>query len=174
MTTPTPRLEQLEHPGTDFPYERHAPPYEGVIGKTPSNCSNCSKSGSDGDFSGSSPSPVNDLLDRCKALGISLWANGQKLGFDAPSGALTADLRAELVRYKSSLLALLRPAPTKPTKLPFDLSQRWGPGLEDDTPSIVIEHPSIERTVQALRDADRFDSYALAEREAIAGEADPY
>jgi hypothetical protein len=47
------------------------------------------------------------LLDRCRDAGIKLTADGQNLGFRAPPGALTPELRAAIVARKGEVLALL-------------------------------------------------------------------
>jgi hypothetical protein len=51
------------------------------------------------------------LLDRCRALGIHLWLEADRLRYDAPRGALDAELRAELVAHKRELVALLATTP---------------------------------------------------------------
>jgi hypothetical protein len=48
------------------------------------------------------------LLAECKARGIALWASGEALRFDAPAGALTDELRAQLREHKAVLLAKVR------------------------------------------------------------------
>ena len=50
---------------------------------------------------------------------------------------------------------------------------RWGPGLDDPTPGIVIDRPDRSRMLAALRAADPCDPYAVAEREAIRSENQP-
>ncbi|NTX01462.1 non-ribosomal peptide synthetase/type I polyketide synthase [Myxococcus sp. CA040A] len=52
-------------------------------------------------------SGVTALLTRLFDLGIRLWVEGGRLAVDAPEGALTADLRAELSARKAELIALL-------------------------------------------------------------------
>ena len=47
------------------------------------------------------------LLADAKRVGIILSANGGRLAFDAPAGAMTPDLRARLVACKAELLAVL-------------------------------------------------------------------
>lgn len=48
-----------------------------------------------------------EILARCSAAGIRLQPAGDGLTIDAPSGALTAELLAELRRNKDALLAHL-------------------------------------------------------------------
>ena len=48
-----------------------------------------------------------ELLSHLRSRDIELWAEGDKLGYNAPSGALTPDLRAELVRRKAEILMFL-------------------------------------------------------------------
>src|SRR5690348_6602494 len=57
------------------------------------------------------------LMDRCRSLGIELWADGERIGFDAPAGVLTPELKDELIRHKASILASLA-APPEPTPAP--------------------------------------------------------
>jgi hypothetical protein len=54
-----------------------------------------------------------------------------------------------------------------PSAWPALSALRWGPGLSDPTPGIVIDKPNRDRMLAALHAADHNDSYALAEREAI-------
>jgi len=51
-----------------------------------------------------------ELLAHLRQLDIRLRAEGDQLRFNAPKGALTADLRAELARRRSEFLAVLRAA----------------------------------------------------------------
>ncbi|MCP5155131.1 MAG: amino acid adenylation domain-containing protein [Ectothiorhodospiraceae bacterium] len=64
---------------------------------------------------------ARDLLARLRRAGIRIWAAGADLGFDAPVGAMTPDLRDEVRSAKPELLALLvseggapAPAPAAP------------------------------------------------------------
>ena len=51
---------------------------------------------------------AEDLLAHLRSLGIEVWADGDWLRYNAPKGALTPDLRAELTNHKSEILTLLR------------------------------------------------------------------
>jgi hypothetical protein len=51
-----------------------------------------------------------ELLVTCQQAGIMLAVDGALLDIDAPRGALTPDLRAELTRHKLALMALLAPS----------------------------------------------------------------
>ena len=48
------------------------------------------------------------FLSHVHDLGINLWADGDDLRYIAPEGALTQELRAELVERKTDILAFLR------------------------------------------------------------------
>ncbi|HEY0606708.1 MAG TPA: condensation domain-containing protein, partial [Herpetosiphonaceae bacterium] len=48
-----------------------------------------------------------ELLARLRDLGIRLWSEGERLRYHAPEGALTAELRAEIVARKAEILAFL-------------------------------------------------------------------
>ena len=62
-----------------------------------------------------------ELLLNLRSKNIEIWADGDQLGYKAPKGALTPDLRKELANRKSELLALLRQADTvtSPASLPL-------------------------------------------------------
>jgi TubC N-terminal docking domain len=53
------------------------------------------------------PAGTLDLLARLGALGAQLEADGDRLRLDAPRGALTPDLVAEVRRQKAALLVLV-------------------------------------------------------------------
>ncbi|HEX6292500.1 MAG TPA: amino acid adenylation domain-containing protein [Herpetosiphonaceae bacterium] len=63
-----------------------------------------------------------ELLDRLRALNITLWAEGDQLRFKAPKGALTDELRAALAAQKAEVLVLLQGAAVAaqdtPTSIP--------------------------------------------------------
>ncbi len=50
---------------------------------------------------------MQSLLDTVHRQGIRLWVESDKLRFDAPKGAMTPALRAQLKHHKSALVALL-------------------------------------------------------------------
>ena len=51
---------------------------------------------------------THPLLERCRALGIRLEADGDNLAIDAPAGSLTPELLAEIREHKAALLAVLK------------------------------------------------------------------
>jgi amino acid adenylation domain-containing protein len=51
---------------------------------------------------------ATELLSELEARGIELWAEGDRLRFRAPEGALTSDLRERLAQHRTEVLALLR------------------------------------------------------------------
>src|SRR3954447_14452326 len=52
------------------------------------------------------------------------------------------------------LAELGAPPPSPPPDWPALATQRWGPGLEDDTPGIVVDRPDRERMMAALETAE--------------------
>lgn len=58
------------------------------------------------------PLSTADLLAHLRRLDINLWLEGDRLRFNAPAGALTPDLRAELSRRKPDIINFLRRAQT--------------------------------------------------------------
>ena len=57
---------------------------------------------------------VPDFLSRLKDAGIKLWAEGDRLQFDAPVGAMTDELRVEIRKLKPELLNFFREAQLMP------------------------------------------------------------
>lgn len=47
---------------------------------------------------------ISGLLTRLHSLNIRIWANGDQLQYSAPKGALTPELRDQLVQHKAALL----------------------------------------------------------------------
>lgn len=63
------------------------------------------------------------LLAELRRRGVVLEASGDRLRYRAPSGALTAELRAALAAHKDALLEVLRetsPAPAESPRPPAD------------------------------------------------------
>jgi hypothetical protein len=53
---------------------------------------------------------VNELLSHLRSLDIKLWAEGQRLRYNAPQGVLTPELRAELSQRKAEILTFVQQA----------------------------------------------------------------
>ena len=56
-------------------------------------------------------SAVHELLGRLRQLDIRLWAQGDRLRYDAPQGAMNGALQEELRAHKAELLAVLQKQP---------------------------------------------------------------
>ena len=48
------------------------------------------------------------LLGELGRLGVKLWNEGEQLRYQAPRGALTAELKAKVIEHKGELVAFLR------------------------------------------------------------------
>jgi molybdopterin converting factor small subunit len=95
-----------------------------------------------------------ELLTVVSAADIRLEARGDRLVFDAPHGALTPELRAELVHQKPALLAWLAPVefvtlkggvtiPVPALRLALDLEARGIPLATDADHRFIV--PQDER-----------------------------
>ena len=62
-----------------------------------------------------------ELLSNLISKDIEIWADGDRLRYNAPKGALTPDLRKELAARKSEILALLRQTDTVTSSASFPL-----------------------------------------------------
>ena len=117
---------------------------------------------------------ASDLVASLSARGAKLTVAEDRLVVNAPRGVVTAEDRDALARCKAEVLALLdRPDVPPPPAIdwPTLFALRWGPGLTDPTPPIVIVRPNRERMMAAFRAAAlNPDDYDLAEREAIQSE----
>jgi len=51
-----------------------------------------------------------EFLSYLRSLDVKLWADGDRLRYSAPKGALTPALRAELVERKAEILTFLHKA----------------------------------------------------------------
>ncbi len=60
---------------------------------------------------------LSEFLSQLRALDIRVWAEGDRLRYSAPTGALTPGLREELVARKEEILAFLNQV--KVTTLPI-------------------------------------------------------
>jgi hypothetical protein len=104
-----------------------------------------------------------DLLTRCRALDIRLWVEGGMLRYDAPRGALDAELRADLVAHKPEVNALLAPPP------PAATVARDAAAVQPDRSSgpPAIDGRPAEATLAAPADvgqADPFDRLTVCQR----------
>lgn len=68
---------------------------------------------------------TDDLLNELDARDIRLWREGTRLRYNAPSGALTAALRAEIAARKAALLERTPELPGKPVPLSFAQVRLW-------------------------------------------------
>ena len=64
-----------------------------------------------------------ELLSHLRSKEIEIWADGDQIGYRAPKGALTPDLRKELASRKLEILALLRQADTVTSPAAFPLKR---------------------------------------------------
>jgi hypothetical protein len=76
-----------------------------------------------------------EFLHACDSLGVQL---SLQLVVNAPAGALTSEHTAALQAHCSALLVHL----AQSEQWVALRDQRWGPGLGDPEPGIVIDHPS--------------------------------
>jgi len=74
---------------------------------------------------------VVEFLSKLRDLDISVWVEGDRLRYSAPEGALTSELRTELVEHKLEIIAFLREVQeTASTSLPVvepDPDKRYQP-----------------------------------------------
>ncbi len=81
---------------------------------------------------------ITDFLSKLKELDIKLWVEDDKLRYSAPEGVLTADLKAEIVKYKPEIIRFLQQAGysgpgainqiqriPRQSKLPLSYAQKW-------------------------------------------------
>ncbi|MCP4659061.1 MAG: AMP-binding protein, partial [bacterium] len=93
---------------------------------------------------------VFGFLDHLRQHEVEVWAEGERLRFSAPKGALTPELRSELARRKSEILALLHTAGDRGSvslervsrtgELPLSFSQLRLWFLEQFEPGTVAFH----------------------------------
>jgi hypothetical protein len=96
-----------------------------------------------------------DLISALDSQGVRLSA---RLVVDAPSGALTPELRDALAAHKALLLQWV----VQELVWAKLSTWRWGPAKSDPTPGIVIDRPDPTRRCAALETATD-DPYASAE-----------
>ena len=81
-----------------------------------------------------------DVLAQAQAAGVQLVANGDRLHYRAPAGALTPELRAALQAHRAALLALLAKRPpaaaSRPTRW-FDREPWYGQISDDEFRAII-------------------------------------
>lgn len=98
---------------------------------------------------------ADDLLVQMRQAGIFLWADGDRIRYDAPSGALTPEFRDLIAQRRTELLMVLRPprgfvtlknGPTMPVE-PIELAIRLeGQGFKlgvDDSGQFTIEPTGV-------------------------------
>jgi aspartate racemase len=66
----------------------------------------------------------SEVLAHLRSLGVRVSTEGDRIRCDAPSGVLTPELRAQLVRHKTALLELLRASDTVPETSPITRTSR--------------------------------------------------
>jgi len=71
-----------------------------------------------------------ELLADLRRLDIQVFVEGESLQCNAPQGVLTEEMRSHIIKYKSELIALLRPSPplvsqTNRTCLSFAQQRLW-------------------------------------------------
>ncbi len=77
---------------------------------------------------------ASSVLNQARRLGIRLFPNGAKLGYDAPPGALTPEFRSALAAHKAELLALVATPKTPGTGA-------WDFAAEPDRPVPLADQP---------------------------------
>ena len=107
---------------------------------------------------------VANFIEELERVGIQLSANGDSLHYRAPKGALTPELRAELVGRKPEILAYLRNASKasytsssiesvpRDGELPLSFAQEWIWFLarfDPDSPAYTV--PMAIRISSALK-----------------------
>lgn len=78
------------------------------------------------------------LLAELRRRGVELWAEGDRLGYRAPRGALTPELREAVAARKGELLELLRGGPARPAPAQEPGAAQGGP--EPQAPLEVEGH----------------------------------
>jgi len=97
---------------------------------------------------------TTELLTTIKHLGITLQVDGDRLKFGAPAGALTPELKDEMVKHKPALLAVLAPVaeyitlagglplPVPALRLAWDLEARGFPLHTDADHQFIVPNDS--------------------------------
>ncbi len=98
---------------------------------------------------------VGSLIERLNRQGVELWFEGDNLRFRAPQGALTAELRAELIACKSEIVTLLRvQASTRVLDADASYSQRSLWFVQQQEPCSCAYHVAFVARVRSLVDVD--------------------
>ncbi len=122
---------------------------------------------------------VSDLLDSVAAAGVELWAEGSRLRFKGPRGALTAEQRSALTSHRAAVVAALREgAEARVSLYPLSYNQRAQWFIHQEAPASAayhvatgcrirgtVDHDAMESAVQALSDrhATLRSAYALSD-----------
>lgn len=106
---------------------------------------------------------MNQTLAQCQQLGIRLWVEGGALRYDAPKGALSQDLLADLKEHKLDLLAALRDADRVPDQANDPRYQHAGACLAahfEERTEILIRGGGLPKPEAALEAAKSTATYA--------------
>jgi hypothetical protein len=152
MTLPKSQLGTPGTPGPDFDHNRVHTRSNAVYGQNASQLFQVFRD------------EARRLLESCRSIGVTLWEDSGSLRYRGPDAVLTPELLAALGKHKETILALLvrgssesetndGPAPVA-SKPPTDWStlaaQRWGPGLADPSPGLIVDVPDPARRRLAL------------------------
>ena len=93
-----------------------------------------------------------EVLTSLVDAGVVVWAEGDRLRFSAPTGALTVELRAHAARLRPSLIALVRSG----VVLPADL-EAWSESVahEREERAGILEFDAGMTRPAAEREAER-------------------
>ena len=79
---------------------------------------------------------IAEFLSYLRDKGIRLWAEGNKLRYSAPTGSVTADIRAQLAERKAEVLSFLAETTTV---FPLNLSAIRAASRDDELPLSFAE-----------------------------------
>jgi amino acid adenylation domain-containing protein len=87
---------------------------------------------------------LDNLIKSVEARGIDLWFEGERLRFRAPQGSFDGNLRSEISKYRSEVVARLRDnATSKVEDLPLSYSQRSLWFLHQQAPKSTAYHEAM-------------------------------